>query len=87
MLLTISNLIGNKSWGTLANTSKKNQDAPGDISGKNVGRDIKNLLSILKSAKSEKPFSKTDFLIFRAKKPLFIYKKLLPMLRFLGILI
>ncbi len=57
----------------MTNTSKKNQDVSSGCSSKGVDGDIKNLSSIVKSAKSKKPnFTKansgTDFLTLRAKE-------------------
>lgn len=71
-------LTGYKSQSTLANVRKKNQDISSNIDDKNISKDIKNLLFIIKSTKSKKPnFAKInsvkiDFLISRAKKA-FIY--------------
>ena len=75
---TIDNSTSNEFQSTLTNASRNNQDRPGGISSKNVDRDIKNLLSVVKSTKSKKPnfvkasFAKMEFLIFEAKKA-FIY--------------
>ena len=58
----------------MANTSKKNQDIPDGISDESIGKDVKNLLSIIKSAKFKKPnlikFNsfRTNFLILEAKE-------------------
>ena len=71
-------IIGNNNWSTLANINEKNKDTPNNIGGKSVGRDIKNLLSIVKLTKFKKPnfvitnSSKASFLIFGAKEA-FIY--------------
>lgn len=88
MLLTLILQItgkstGNKFWGILANTSKKNQDTPNSISGRSIGRDIKNLSFVLKTTKSKKlkliksNSFKTDFLIFKVKKAFIYLQKVL----------
>ncbi len=64
---------GNDDIGTQATGNKKNQDTPSRVSSGGVDRDIKNLSSIVKSAKSKKPnFAKansgTDFLTPGAKE-------------------
>ncbi len=78
MLQTTDESSGNGSLSILTNASKKNQDAPNGGNSRDVDGNIKNLSSVVKSAKSKKPnfvknnSSKTEFLILRAKKA-FIY--------------
>ncbi len=66
-------ITGNGSQSILTNASEKNQGAPSGVGSRGVDGDIKNLSTIVKSAKSKKPNftkanSKTDFLILKAKK-------------------
>ncbi len=63
----------NKTLSTEVTENEKNQDIPASADGGRVDRDIKNLSSIVKSAKSKKPYfakanSRTDFLTLGAKK-------------------
>ena len=77
----------------MAHASKKNQDILSSVTNGSMNKDIKNLSSIIKLAKSKKStlsktnFFGTDFLTFGAKKPLYTYEKLLLRLQFLSILI
>ncbi len=64
---------GNGFQTILTNASKKNQGAPNGASSESIDGDIKNLSSVVKSAKSKKPNfakanSKTDLLTPGAKK-------------------
>ncbi len=77
ILWTTDKSTSNGSQSILTNASNKNQGTPSGIGSRGINRDIKNLSSIVKLAKSKKPnFTKanfgTDFLIPRAKKA-FIY--------------
>ncbi len=73
-LTSILRTTDDEALSTQVTENKKNQDAPSGIdSGGTIDGDIKNLSSIVKSAKSKKPnFAKTnfgiDFLTSRAKK-------------------
>ena len=71
ILLTISN----NNLSTLINNNEKNQGILCNISNKDINKDIKNLSSIVKLAKSKKlktNFSETEFLTLKVKKA-FIY--------------
>ena len=59
----------------MANASKKDQGATGEVDSNGVGGDIKNLSTIIKSKKSKVNFSGTDFLIFEAKKAFMYLQK------------
>lgn len=58
LLISIFKTIGNNNLDIQAYQNKKNQDAPNDVGSSgndNVSRDIENLLTIIKLAKSKKP--------------------------------
>ncbi len=98
MLRTTNESTGDKTESTQA----ENQDAPGaaDVAGSGrVGGSFENLSTVVKSAESKKPkltkSKKSDwqrpiperiFLLTKLKRPSYTYEKLLPRLRFLGIL-
>lgn len=67
----------------MVNENKPNMDSSSKIGGNKIDNRIENLSSIIKLRNS----SRTDFFIFRAQKASFTYKKLLPRLQFLGILV
>lgn len=79
MILQISSKLINNNFGSiLANISKKNQNILSNINGKNIDKDIENLLFIIKLAKFKKlkliksNSFKTNFLTLGAKET-FIY--------------
>ncbi len=69
MFLTTDKSTSNESRSILINASEKNQDAPSSVSSGGIDGNIKNMSSVVKSAKSKKPNfakanSETDFLTF-----------------------
>lgn len=74
MLLIIDKSIGKRCKNTLINASNKYQSIPNNTGGRSIDRNIKDLLSIIKSAKSKKSnFLKNNsfkikFLTLKAKK-------------------
>ncbi len=99
MLQTTDESTGNEPQSTQA----EDQDAPGTAGragGDRIGGSFENLSTAVKSVKSKKPKltkskksdllkanSGTDFLTPKPKRPSYTYERLLPRLRFLGILI
>ncbi len=76
-----------------ADKNKKNQNALSSGGSRGIGRDIKNLLTVAKSANSKSwilqklNLLEQIFLLLKLKRSLYTYKKFLPRLQFLGILI
>ncbi len=72
--ISIHQTTNDEALNTLTKANKNNQDIANGIGGEGVDRDIKNLSSVIKSAKPKKAnfantnYSGTDFLTSRARE-------------------